>query len=59
VTVKITIIAQGNSAESPRTIALARGQDASFSVTKPGTGDAKVEVLVNGTPVVSTIIKLQ
>jgi uncharacterized protein YgiM (DUF1202 family) len=53
VTVKVTMTDGGNAAEQTKSIALAKGQSAPFTVTKPGAGPAKIQVLLNGTPVAS------
>ena len=46
VTVKVTV--GGNGAEQTKNIALANGQSADFTVTKPGTGAGKIEVSLGG-----------
>jgi uncharacterized protein YgiM (DUF1202 family) len=50
VTVRVTI--GGNASEQSKTIALTKGQDSAFTITKPGSGaGATVEVLIDGTVV--------
>jgi hypothetical protein len=51
VTVRIKV---GNAAaEASQTIALAKGQTANYSISKPGTGAATIEVVINGQVVAS------
>ena len=56
VTVRITV--GSSSADEKQTLALAKGQEASFSVRKPATGAGKVEVFINRTVVASKDITL-
>ncbi len=46
VTVKVTV--GGNGSEQTKNLELAKGQSADFTVSKPGTGPGKVEVILGG-----------
>jgi hypothetical protein len=56
ITIRITV--GGAKAELTKTLALAKGQDASFSVAKPGSGAGRVDVLISGISVASKEITL-
>jgi uncharacterized protein YgiM (DUF1202 family) len=57
VTVKVTV--GGASAQKVEQIALATGQSYPFTVPRPGTGSAVIEVLVNGTVVTTQNLNIE
>jgi subtilase family serine protease len=57
VTVKVTV--GGVSAQKVEQIALATGQSYPFTVPRPGTGSAVIEVLVNGTVVTTQNLNIE
>ncbi len=48
----------GNATDSTKSIALAKGQEISFAVPRPGNGDCTVTVLVDDVPVASSKITI-
>lgn len=63
VRVKVTIktaTGETKAAESSKTVALAKGQDVTFSIAKPGSGTGTIEVFIgdNPTPVTSSPITI-
>jgi hypothetical protein len=47
-TVQVRVKVGASEASQSQTIALAKGQTANYSISKPGTGAATVEVVING-----------
>lgn len=58
-TVQVRVKVGASEASQSQTIALATGQTATFSVTKPGTGAATIEVVINGTVVASANLTIE
>lgn len=57
VTVKVTVAGSG-AEQSKQQLELANGRDATFTLLKPGAGDGKIEVLINGQVVASKNVTL-
>jgi|GEM_PF-1349653 len=57
-TVQVRVKVGASEASQSQTIALAKGQTANFSVSKPGTGAATVEVVINGQVVATANITI-
>lgn len=57
-TVTVRIKVGQSEASQQQTIALAKGQTGNFSISKPGTGEATIEVVINGQVVASAALDI-